>query len=519
MANKSIGSIMIREIIRMKGKGLSNSQISKNIGKSRTTILKYLNVIEASSLCTKELLALKEEDLSELFGICKTPSLIERDNARQELYNFFPYVEKELNRVGVTRNLLWVEYKTKYPQGVMYSQFCEHYNKWRQKSQGYAAINHKAGEKLFIDYAGKKLHIIDRETGEIKPVEVFIATLGASQYTYVEASYSQKIPDFITSVQNCLDYIGGVPSCIVPDNLRSAVTKSNKYEPEINEQFACFASHYDTCVMPARALSPKDKSLVEGAVSITYTRIYATLRNREFYSITELNKAIRELLLIYNQTPFQKKPYSRNSLFLEIEKQALKPLPVEKYELRDYKIATVQKNCHVYYSNDKNYYSVPNAYISKKVKLILTQSCVEIYYNQSRIALHQRSRRAYHYQTQKEHLPVSHMYNSDWCPEYFINWASKIGVSVKESIEKILLRKQYPEQNYKSCVGILNLATKIGKQRLENACKRALSYDAVGYNQIKNILDKGLDNQDEQSDLFTAIITHHENIRGADYYN
>jgi transposase len=519
MANKSIGSIMIREIIRMKDKGLSHNQISKNIGKSRTTILKYINIIEASGLCLKELFRLKEEDLSELFGIGNAPKLVEQDKARQELYNFFPYVEKELKRVGVSRNRLWLEYKTKFPQGVMYSQFCEHYNKWNQKSQGYIPINHKAGEKLFIDYAGKKLHIIDRETAEIRPVEVFVATLGASQYTYVEASYSQKIPDFINSVQNCLDYLGGVPACIVPDNLRSAVTKSNKYEPEINEQFACFASHYDTCIMPARALKPKDKSLVESAVNITYTRIYAALRNKEFYSILELNKAIKELLLTYNQTPFQKKQYSRSFLFLEIEKQALKPLPVERYELRDYKIATVQKNCHVYYSNDKNYYSVPSTYISKKVKLILTQSCVEIYHNQSRIALHQRSRKAYHYQTQKEHMPVKHLYNSDWCPEYFINWASKIGVSVKESIEKILQKKQYPEQNYKSCVGILNLATKIGKQRLENACKRALSYDAVGYNQIKNILDKGLDNQDEQCDLFSNIITHHENIRGADYYN
>ncbi len=469
MANKSIGSIMIREIIRMKDNGLSNSQISQRLGKSRTTIIKYLDVIEASGFCLKELLELKGEDLSELFESSNELSPAGREQIHKDLYSFFPYLEKELKRVGVTRNILWREYKIKYPQGVMYSQFCEHYNKWSQKAQGYMPTAHKAGEKLFIDYAGKKLHIIDKETGEIKPVEVFVATLGASQYTYVEASFSQQIPDFINSVQNCLHYLGGVPACIIPDNLKSAVTKSNKYEPHVNEQFASFASHYDTSIMPARALKPKDKSLVEGAVNITYTRIHAVLRDKDFYSITELNLAIKELLLVYNQTPFQKKQHSRTGLFLEIEKDTLKPLPAEKYELRDYKVATVQKNCHVYYSSDKNYYSVPNAYIGKKVKMILTQSVVEIYHSQTRIALHARSRKAYHYVTVKEHMPVSHTFNADWSSEYFITWAQKIGTSTKEYIEKILDKKQYPEQSYKSCMGILGMASKIGKERLENA--------------------------------------------------
>lgn len=508
---------MIREIIRMKDNGLSNNKISKNLGKSRTTIIKYLGVIESSGVCFKELLELKEEDLSELFDIPNVLIPVSREQNHKDLHSFFPYLEKELKRVGVTRQILWAEYKAKYPEGVMYSQFCEQYNKWNFKSEGYMPTIHKVGEKLFIDYAGKKLHIIDKETGEIKPVEVFVATLGASQYTYVEASYSQQIPDFIGSVQNCLHYLGGVPACIIPDNLKSAVTKSNKYEPYVNEQFACFASHYNTSIMPARALKPKDKSLVEGAVNITYTRIHAALRNKEFYSIIELNLAIKELLLVYNQTPFQKKENSRRSLFLEVEQEALKPLPIEKYELRDYKIATVQKNCHVYYSTDKNYYSVPNAYIGKKVKLVLTQNVVEIYHNQTRIALHSRSRKAYNYVTEKEHMPVSHTYNADWSSEYFITWAQKIGASTKEYIEKILDKKQYPEQSYKSCLGILNMATKTGTERLNNACKRALSYDAVSYNFIKNILERGLD-KEEELDLFNATVSNHKNIRGSQYY-
>jgi transposase len=378
---------------------------------------------------------------------------------------------------------------------------------------------HKAGGKLFIDYAGKKLHIIDRETGEIKPVEIFVATLGASQYTYLEASFTQQIPDFINSAQNALHYFGGVPACIIPDNLKSAVTKSNKYEPFINEQFAGFDAHYDTSIMPAHALKPKDKSLVEGAVNIAYTRIYAALRNSEFYNLNELNKAVKKILESYNKVPFQKKSHSRTDLFESLEKEALKPLPTDKYELKQYKIATVQKNCHVYFAPDKNYYSVPNAYIGKKVKMILCQNMVEIYHNQNRIALHVRSRKAYAYQTTKEHMPVSQTYNNGWNPEYFMSWAAKIGTFTMESVEKILNQKQYPEQNYKSCVGVLILASKTSKERLENACKRALLYEAVGYNQIKNILEKGLDKQQEEPSLFVATAITHKNIRGAEYYN
>lgn len=509
---------MIREIIRMRDNGLSNSQISKSLGKSRTTILKYLGAIKASGFESKELLLLKEDDLSELFEVSDELNLANREDIHKVLYAFFPYVDKELKRVGVTRQLLWKEYKTKHPQGVMYSQFCEHFNKWNKKSEGYMPTVHKAGEKLFIDYAGKKLHVINKETGEILPVEVFVATLGASQYTYVEASYSQKIPDFINSVQNCLQYLGGVPACIIPDNLKSAVTKSNRYEPHVNEQFASFASHYDTTVMPTRALKPKDKSLVEGAVNITYTRIHAVLRDREFYSITELNLAIKELLVTYNAVPFQKKQHSRTALFLEMEKEALKPLPTDRYKLRTYKIATVQKNCHVYYSVDNNYYSVPYSFIGKKVKMILTQNTVEIYHNQTRVALHLRSRKAFDYVTVKEHMPKNHTYNSGWNPEYFIARAEKMGISVKECIERILERKQYPEQSYKSCVGILNLASKTGNERLNNACKRALRHEAVGYIPIKNILERGLDKEEEQPDLFSVSISNHDNIRGADYY-
>lgn len=518
MANKNIGSVMIREIIRMKNNGFSNVEISLSLKKSRTTVIKYLSAFENSGFGYTELLELSDNDLFDLFEAEDSTAISERDTTHLELIDFFPYVEKELKRVGVTRHILWEEYHQKYPEGVMYSRFCYHYSKWIQKSEGYMPAVYKAGDKVFVDYAGKKLHIIDPHTGEIIPVEVFVGTLGASQYTYVEASFTQRIPDFINSVQNCLHFFGGVPACIVPDNLKSAVTKSSKYEPFINEQFAGFASHYDTSIMPARPLKPKDKNLVEGAVNITYTRIYAALRNEEFYSITALNAAIRAILIPYNNTPFQKKQLSRTELFLEIEQSALKPLPIALYELRDYKIATVQKNCHLYYAADKNYYSAPHSFIGKKVKMILTQNVVEIYHAQQRIALHPRSRKPYAYTTIKEHMPSNHTYNMDWSPEYFMNWVQGIGPSAKDCIEKILQKKQYPEQNYKSCVGILTMATKIGKERLNNACTRALAYDAIGYNQIKNILDRGLDKQLTLAESSVALPVAHDNIRGSEYY-
>ncbi|MFN0189537.1 MAG: IS21 family transposase [Bacteroidia bacterium] len=518
MANQSIGSIMIREIIRMKESGLSNSHISKSLGKSRTTIVKYIRAIELSNLDNKDLLDLSDKDLFEFFESPLELEKIDRTKILEDLYAIFPHVERELKRVGVSRQLLWKEYKINQPNGPMYSQFCDHYNKWIDKSEGYMPINYKAGEKLFIDYAGKKLHIIHKETGKLKVVEVFVATLGASQYTYIECSLTQQIPDFIHSVQNSLYFFGGVPACIIPDNLKSAVTKANKYEPFINEQFACFSAHYDTSIMPTRSLKPKDKSLVEGAVNIVYRRIHAILRNKEFYSLEELNVAIKELLVEYNQTPFQKKTHSRFELFKEVEQAALKPLPTSKYELKEYKTATVQKNCHVIYSADKNYYSVPHAYIGKKVKLILSYHVVEIYHQEKRIAMHARTRVAYRYVTLKEHMPVNHTYKNDWSPEYFINWATRIGLSVKECIEKMLQRKQYPEQNYKSCLGILNFASKVGNERLNNACHRALHYDAIGYNQIKNILENCLDKQQGQENIPNSISEEHGNIRGAEYY-
>lgn len=517
MANNTIGSIMIREIIRMKKHGFGNSEIAKTLGKSRSTIVKYSNGIRESGLTLDELLRLPDERLNDLIESINTPPK-NQQIMHSELYEFFPYVEKELKRVGVTRQMLWEEYKEKYPEGLMSSQFNMHYNKWLLKTEGYMPAVYKVGEKAFVDYAGKKLPIIDRETGEITEVQVLLVTLASSQYTYIEASFSQKLPDFINSVQNAFHFFGGVPACIIPDNLKSAVTTADRIEPFLNEQFAAFAGHYDTFVMPTRPIRPKDKSLVEGAVNNAYTKIYAPLRNREFYSLGALNKAIRELLPAYNDPQFQKKQSSRTELFLELEKPALRALPTERYELRKYKVVTVEKNCHVHYSPDKNYYSVPHTLVKTQVKLIVTQSTVEVYKDFKRVAFHPRSRKPYAYTTLKEHMPVSHTYKSDWSPEYFLNWAKNIGPSVEEAIRILLNRNEYYEQNYKSCMGVLSMAKKTSKKRLNDACKRALAYEAVSYKRIQNILDKGLDQQTYLLEEKEVEPIKHENIRGSKYY-
>jgi transposase len=513
MANKTIGAIMIREIIRLKKEKFSNSRIAQALNLSRPTVIKYVKQIESSGFQLEELASLSDAELHELFEAGAAAARVDRNIIFIELTEFFPYVEKELKKPGVTRQLLWKEYKRKHPGGVMYTQFCYHFQKWRKQNDAYMHMEHKAGDKLFVDYAGKKLSIIDRSTGEIKEAEVFVATLGASQLTFVEATLSQTIPDFLHSLQSSFRYLGGVTATVVPDNLKSAVTKSDKYEPNINERLADFASHYSTTIYPARARKPKDKALVEGAVKIVYHRIYAALRNREFYSLEELNAAIKEELEKYNNQRFQGRDYSRRDLFNETDKKALKTLPQAGYELKEYKIATVQKNSHVLLSKDKHYYSVPYSYIGKKVKLIFTRRVVEVYYNHKRIALHRRDYSPHRYTTIKTHIPSSHRFVSEWSPEKFTRWAATIGESTEEYIKQVLETKQYPEQGYKSCLGILGFAKRAGRQRLENACERALHYQAYSYHTIRNILEKGLDKLASKNGKELKL-PFHDNIRG-----
>ena len=514
MANNTIRMTTLKQIIRLKAENYTQRSITRHLGIARNTIAKYLGLIQASGLDCKELLALSDADLNELFS--PAPQDPVRMDHFDLLVSKFPHYERELNRVGVTKLMLWSEYKTEYTDGYGYSQFNHYFRKWLQEKEVTMHFEHKAGDKVFIDYTGKKLEIVDRETGEIKQVQVFVAILGASQLTYVQATFTQKKEDFIAATENAFIYFGGVPKAIVPDNLKSAVTKSDKYEPEVNETFLDFSIHYGTTVLPTRAAKPKDKALVESAVNIVYKRIFAVLRNEIFHSLEELNQAIREKLDAHNSMLFQGKDHSRRELFNQIEKDILYPLPLDRYELKQFKTLTVQKNSHIYLHEDKHYYSVPYKYTGEKVKVAYSSSVVEIYHNNSRLAFHGRDRSLHRYTTASNHMPSSHQFVSDWNEEKFITWAENIGSATGLLIRAVLESKSHPEQAYKSCVGILSYGKKVGNIRLENACQRALEFKAHNYKTIKRILDNGLENIDLQEQYNLPF---HQNIRGSNYYN
>jgi transposase len=515
MANNPISMSKIRQILRLHSQGRSKLLIAKQTGVARNTLKKYLREFELSGLSFNEVTELGDKDLEDLFIKPEerpiTPKL-------QTLCSLFPAMDKELKRKGVTRLLLWEEYKLKHPDGYSKSQFKHYFAQWRAQVNPSMHIEHKAGDKLYVDFAGHKLNIIDKQTGEVQPVEVFVAILGASQLTYVEAVMTQQKEDFIAACEGALHYYGGVPSAIVPDNLKSAVTKSSKYEPVLNETFADFAEHYSTTILPARAYRPKDKALVEGAVKIIYSRIYAKLRTGEYFTLEELNKAILIALEEHNLTLLRGRNYSRRQQFEEVERQTLAPLPPLRYELKKQLFATVMKNGHVSMSVDKHYYSVPYRFIGKKVKLMYSRNTVEVFYHYERIAIHPRTKSPYNYTTEKDHMASAHRFVSDWTPERFLSWAAGIHEDVNLYILKILDRKQHPEQAYKSCVGILSFAKKVGNERLIKACQRALGYGIYNYKTIQTILERGMDKLDEIEENKPMEMPLHENIRGEEYY-
>lgn len=514
MANKVTDMSKIRKVIKFHCSGKSKLFISNYLSLSRNTVKKYIALFDALGLNLEDLEKKADADLEDLFS----QSTLESANPKLEkLQSYFPKMERDLKKVGVTVQHLWEEYYKENPDGLKSSQFRYHFRNWSNRVNPVMHMNHKAGDKMYVDYAGKTLSVIDQDTGEIREVQFFVAILGASQYTYAEASLSQQKEDFVASVENAVRFFGGTPGAIVPDNLKSAVIKSSRFEPTINETLADFAEHYQTAILPARAYKPRDKSLVEGAVKILYRRIYVHLREQKFFSLGQLNEQIWNLLEVHNKKKLTARPYSRLELFTEDEKKELNPLPQERFEIKYQSFATVMQNGHVSLSSDKNFYSVPYQYLRKKVKLLYTKSTVEIYYKYNRIATHPRHYKPYVYTTNPEHMASTHQFVADWSASRFLDWASGIDPSVGEFIMKIIDSKNHPEQAYKSCLGILSFEKKVGKQRLINACKRALDYRIYSYKAIQNILENNLDRIDIESETDLEL-PHHDNIRGKNYF-
>lgn len=504
----------LKEIIRLGSElSLSNRAIARALKVSRPVVSQYMSDFKATGLNYSEIRGLSHDDLLELISRNKRLG-----NQRYEvlLERFKDYL-KELKRPGVTLQVLWEEYKQAYPDGYSYSQFCYHFQIWRNGSALTMHIEHKAGDKMFVDFTGKKLYVTDPKTGAKREAEVFVAILGASQLTYAEACYTQQKANWIRANENALWYMGGVPRAIVPDCLKTGVTKGDKYDPDINPEYADFARHYDTVILPARPYRPQDKALVENAVKIVYGRVFAPLRDQNYYSLNNLNQAIIEKVEKHNGRFFQRIKISRKQLFKEIEQSVLKPLPSNKYELRCFQSVKVQFNYHVYLSCDKHYYSVPYQYRGKRVKIIYADSTVEIYHKNIRIAFHKRNRSQNKYTTIPEHMSPNHRFYHDWSPEKMIEWAGKKGACIQEMIEKLLEKGNYPEQSYKVCLGVISLSKKYGEGRVDRACKRALEFHYYSYKAVKNILEKGLD-KIEEAQLFQPELPEHENIRGSEYY-
>ena len=513
MANKMTDMSKVRKVLQLYQQKKGKLFISKYLSISRNTVKKYIALYQMLNLSIDDINQKSDAELEVLFSNNKTQTLTPK---LKTAYDFFPYMERELKKTGVTRQSVWEEYYKKHPGGLKVSQFCEHYRRWSKRVNPVMHMNHKAGDKMFIDYAGKTLEVVEKLSGEVEQVQFYVSILGASQYTYAEASRSQQKEDLVSSTENAIHFYGGVPAAIVPDNLKSAVTKSSRYEPVINETFLDFAEHYGTTILPARAYRPRYKSLVEGAVRILYQRIYQVLRKRVFYSLKELNEAIREELEKHNNRKLTGRPQSRLEMFNEIEKDKLSPLPLEKYEIKQIAFATVMQNGHVLLREDKHYYSVPYQHIRRKVKLMYTSNNVEIYHKYIRIATHKRDKRPFAYTTIKEHLATAHQFITEWTPQRFINWAGTINEDVKTYITNLLERKQHPEQAYKSCMGVLSFAKKVGNERLIRACRRAIDFDTYNYKIIQTILENGLDKLDE--DQQEKDLPDHNNIRGENYY-
>ena len=514
MSNHLTHMKKVRLIIRLYTEGVSKKTISEKSGCSRNTVKKYIRQFIALEMAFEELNKLNNTSLEELFKSEGPPS----NEKLETLRGYFPEMEKALKRKGVTREHQWQKYISEHPDGYRLSMFKVHYNRWRKQSTGVMHIEHKAGDKMQVDYAGNRLEIVDLDSGELRPVEVFVAILGASQLTYVDASLSQKKEDFIQSCENALHYFGGVPQAIITDNLKSAVIKSDKYEPTLNEAFRDFTLHYGLSALPAGPYKPRHKALVEGMVKIIYRVIYPEIRKKTYTNIADLNRDILTELDKLNNQLLKGRPYSRRMLFEETERKSLQPLPLHVFEIRHKKVATVMKNNHVSLSVDKHYYSVPYEYIGKKVKLFYNQVDVEIYYQYEKIASHIRDPRPFRYTTESEHLATSHRYITDWTPEGFIERAEKVGTSTRVYITKVLEKPQHAEQAYRTCQGILSLAKRVGNERLNNACARADFFGEYSYKVIKTIIERKLDYTDLSKDDEIKTLPLHNNIRGKRYY-
>jgi len=503
----------IKQLIQLHESGVSNRKIARGLGLNKETVNTYVAKLKSCGMQPAELLALDDPVLEGKFS---AGTAAFTDSRFEEFKELLPYFEKELERKHVTRYLLWQEYIEKHHSGYRYTQFCHHLNQQLSARRPSAILTHVAGEKLFVDFAGDPLTYTERETNEAVKVQVFVGCLPYSDYTFCMAVRTQSTDDFLYALSCCLRHIGGIPQILVPDNLKAAVIKADRYEPELNRVMEDFANHYGFVVCPARVRHPKDKAKVEGQVRIIYSRVYAKLRNERFFSLEELNRALAEKTMEHNQTRMQRCDYSRQERFLAGEKDKLRPLPETAFEKKYYAELKVENNCCVCLARDRHYYSVPYTYIGEKVDVIYTRTLVKIFCRHSLIAVHER-KTGYGYTTVSEHLCSTHRFYRERSPAFYMEAAGKRSAVLKELVTAIFNRSNRPpELAYKTCDALLSLARKTDPERFEKACGIAIDTGKYSSKFVRSLV--------EGKSLLTEETENHkplpetDNVRGKHYY-
>jgi transposase len=511
MARKGLSMRKVREVLRLRwGEALSVHKVARSCKVSPSTVLEYERRAQAAGLRWP----LPEElDDAALHQLLSADAPVPAD--RRELPEL-SYLLEEMRKPHVTLTLLWMEYKASHPEGYQYTQFWRYYQEGKRHLEVALRQEHRAGEKLFSDYAGDTLRLTDPNTGEVTDVPIFVAVLGASNYTYAEAAPDLTLPHWIGAHIRALEYFGGVPQIIVPDNTRTAVLKPDRYEPDLNPAFADMAAHYGTAIIPARVRKPRDKAKVEVGVLVVERWILALLRNRTFFSRAEMNRAIREALEQLNARLCRTFNASRRELFERLDRPALKPLPATRYEFLEWKRATVGIDYHI--AVEKHCYSVPYQLVGRQVDVRLSAGTVEVLHQHRRVASHVRSFAIGGFTTCPEHMPKSHQRYLEWTPSRIIRWAEQTGSQTAALVARILASRPHPEMGYRSCLGLIRLGKQYSPERLEAACARALQLNALSYRNVKSILQTGLDQAAPPGRQLAFDLPAHANLRGRDYY-
>jgi transposase len=513
VAQKRLSMRKIREALRQRHElGRSHREIARSLSVSHSTVREYMRRAEEAGVSWPVPADWDDERLESALFPRPAPSTVARPEPD------WSWVHRELGRhKGVTLQLLWLEYKEVHPDGYQYSRFCERYGEWRKRLDVTIRQPYRGGEKAFVDYAGPTVPIVDRATGEIREAPVFVAALGASSYTFVDLTWTRSLPDWIGSHIRMFESWGGVVELLIPDNEKAGVKEACYYEPDVNRTYHDLATHYGTTVLPARPRMPRDKAKAEAAVQNVERRVLAPLRDQTFFSLTEARRAIAPLVEALNDRPFAKLEGSRRSLFEELDRPALRPLPATRFEYCEWSKARVNIDYHI--QVQYHFYSVPHELTRQQVEVRRTASTVEVFRSGRRVAAHVRSFRKGGYTTDPGHMPAAHRAHLEWSPSRLVRWAATVGPETARFVEELLESRPHPEHGYRSCLGLMRLARSHPAERMEAACRRALAYKTLSYRSIQSILSTGVDQLAIELEAEPIRLpSEHVHLRGADYY-